>query len=167
MLTLATESEIDMRKFLQRLFTIVLLGFAPFTTHAAGDINCWRSDQSFMLGMKATRPQRYALSFSAFIPINDNSPSLLLQAEPGYGGGKLNIGLGGACAGIITAGGAIKASLLRTWHDPQGIPIDQTYLGLELEVMCCFLNGSVGAYRRIDGHEGDAWIVSTGIGIGF
>jgi hypothetical protein len=148
-------------------YALLALLTTVMTSHAQEETSCWRSDLKYVVGVKATSPQRSAISLGTFIPLGRNGPSLLLQAEPGYGGGKLNIGIGSAVAGIITAGGALKASLLHTWNDPVNVPVDQTYLGVELELMCCFINGSIGAYRRIDGDEGEEWIISSGIGIGF
>ena len=150
------------------IWALALCMATSLTCRAQGlEPSCWQSDLRYLGGVKVTTPQRYTLAIGRFFPIGKNGPSLLLQAEPGYGGGKLNVGIGGACAGLITAGGALKASLLRTWHDPVGVPVDQTYLGIELELMCSFINGSIGAYRRIDGDEGEEWIVSTGLGLGF
>ena len=64
-------------------------------------------------GAKVTTPQIAAVSLAVY-------PDYLwlVQLEPGVGGGKLNVGLGGNLEHLF--GVAIKASMLQTWGWPFG-----------------------------------------------
>jgi hypothetical protein len=90
---------------------------------------------------------------------------LLVQIEPGLGGGKASIGYAKGLLPYAAAG--VKVSLLRTWGHPLFAEPRRTYLGVEGEATF-FIKLSVGVLRRVAG-EGDSgrWMVTGGIGLGF
>ena len=90
-----------------------------------------------------------------------------MQVEPGLGGGKLNIGLGGNYQ--YTIGAALKMSLLHTWLLPMGgVDVNQTYIGGEFEWMFKGVNFNIGLYGHMAGTNPKRdMIFSAGIGIGF
>ena len=114
------------------------------------------------MGVKLTTPQIASLSLSLY-PYH----AWLVQLEPGIGGGKLNIGLGGNYRYTIGAG--IKMSLLQTWGSPMGgVDKNQTYAGGEFEWMFKGVNFNIGLYGHIAGENPTRdMIFSAGIGIGF
>ena len=114
------------------------------------------------LGLKLTTPQILAFSLSTY-PYH----LWLVQFEPGIGGGKLNVGIGGNWE--YTLGAAIKASLLQTWLAPiGGVEKNQTYIGGEFEMMWKGVNLSLGLYGHLFGDDNNRdMIVSAGLGIGF
>ena len=95
---------------------------------------------------------------------------LLLKVEPGLNGAKVHIGLGNYENGLLGEGGsAITLSSLYTWGHPiGGVEPNQTYLGVELELMAMRINAVLGLYSHVAGKaDGPEWIFSGGIGIGF
>lgn len=114
------------------------------------------------MGAKLTTPQIVSVSAS-FYPYH----AWLVQVEPGLGGGKLNVGLGGNYR--YTIGAAIKMSLLQTWLVPMGgVVKNQTYIGGEFEWMFKGVNFCIGLYGHIAGTNPQRdMIFSAGIGIGF
>ncbi len=114
------------------------------------------------MGAKLTTPQIAAVSFS-FYPYH----AWLVQVEPGIGGGKLNVGLGGNYE--YTIGAALKMSLLQTWLLPMGgVDKNQTYIGGEFEWMFKGVNFNIGLYGHMAGtNPSRDMIFSAGIGIGF
>jgi hypothetical protein len=90
---------------------------------------------------------------------------LLLQVEPGLGGGKASIGY---AKGLLPyAAGGVKVSVLRTWGHPLFADPRRTYVGIEGEASF-FIQLSFGVMRRVAG-SGDSgrWLVTGGIGLGF
>ena len=90
---------------------------------------------------------------------------LLLQLEPGLGGGKASIGY---AKGLLPyAAGGVKLSVLRTWGHPLFADPRRTYVGIEGEASF-FIQLSVGVMRRVagDGNSG-RWLVTGGVGLGF
>jgi hypothetical protein len=100
-----------------------------------------------------------------------------VQLAPGAGGGRISAGygrvigeLGGdrpVLANVYLALG-VKATLLRTWgEDVSRAPPGQTYLGPEMEFSVAKVNMGLGVLRRVDGSEGDPWLVVGTLGWGF
>jgi hypothetical protein len=88
----------------------------------------------------------------------------VVQAEGGLNGAKIELG----CAAMQMGGGALKLSGLRTWHDPFFAEPDQTYLGVELEFVCCFVNLNAGLYGHVQGNDSQHdFLMTCGAGIGF
>ena len=114
------------------------------------------------MGAKLTTPQLLSASATIY-PYH----LWLVQFEPGIGGGKLNVGLGGNWN--YTIGAAVKFSLLQTWGlTIGGIKQNQTYAGGEMELMWQGVNMSFGLYSHVAGAKSERdIIVSAGQGIGF
>lgn len=117
---------------------------------------------SSAMGVKLTTPQILSVSFS-YYPYH----AWLVQVEPGIGGCKFNVGLGGNYEYTIGAG--IKMSVLQTWLFPMGgVDRNQTYIGGEFEWMFKGVNFCTGLYGHIAGNNPKRdMIFSAGIGIGF
>lgn len=102
---------------------------------------------------------------------------LLVQVEPGLGGGQLSAGYAVVVGETLTTphyiravhvGYAFKGALLRTWGDSDVEPPDSTWLGAETEFTIVKVNFSLGAFRRVSGEAtGDSWLLTGGIGWGF
>lgn len=93
---------------------------------------------------------------------------LLLQAQPGLGGGRLSVGLAPFAAGssgLVFAGVALKATLLRTWGTPAGVPAGRTYAGAQLD-LAFVLKGSIGVLKRVSGAGDKDTVVTWSVGIG-
>lgn len=126
-------------------------------------------------GVRVSNPQILSASVGILVGAIDpeeppasgtHLPSgLLLQIEPGIGGGKASIGY---AKGLLPyAAGGFKVSVLRTWGHPLFAEPRRTYLGVEGEATF-FIKLSLGVLRRVAG-EGDSgrWMVTGGIGLGF
>ena len=120
-------------------------------------------------GVKLTTPQWLSGSVVYFIPTGLDWCDVAIQAEPGLAGGKFQVGIGhaiGYWGGAL--GYAVKVSALQTWGDPLWCEPDQTYVGLEAEIMVIFVNANLGIYGRVAGDAADQDVlVSGGIGLGF
>jgi hypothetical protein len=114
------------------------------------------------MGAKLTTPQIVAASLS-FYPYH----AWLVQVEPGLGGIKLNVGLGGNYE--YTIGAALKMSILQTWLLPMGgLAKNQTYVGGEFEWMFKGVNFSIGMFGHTAGANPTRDVIfSAGLGIGF
>jgi hypothetical protein len=93
---------------------------------------------------------------------------LLLQVQPGLGGGSLNIGyvpvsFGGDGMQLISVGA--KAKLLRTWGSPWGTEPDRTYAGFEAGFAVGF-KLAVGVLWRLDSGAGDDTLFTWTVGFG-
>jgi len=90
---------------------------------------------------------------------------LLLQIEPGLGGGKLSAGY---ASGLLPyAGYGIKLSALRTWGHPWVAKPRASYLGIEADASF-FVKFSVGVMRRVGGDPASSGTMLTGgIGLAF
>ena len=115
-----------------------------------------------VVGVKLTTPQIVSFSVS-YYPYH----AWLVQVEPGLGGGKLNIGLGGNYE--YTIGAALKMSILQTWLIPMGgVDKNQTYVGGEFEWMFKGVNFNIGLFGHTAGTNPQRdMIFSAGLGIGF
>lgn len=88
---------------------------------------------------------------------------LLLQLEPGIGGGKLGIGF---AKGVLNVGGAgVKAFYMRTWGPSVWAEKNRSYVGVEADATL-FLKLSVGVMRSVGGGPRDT-AFTGGIGFGF
>ena len=91
-------------------------------------------------------------------------------AEPGFGGGKLNVGYRfGAVQFMPIWHAGLSASLLQTWGDPlQDVEPDQTYVGLELSGAFALIGINGGVFMHVAGDDDEHdWIYSLGVGVGF
>ncbi len=141
---------------LKKIFIIVSLAGVFITPAFAG------KQGTVAMGAKLSTPQLVSVSVTTY-PYH----LWLVQLEPGVGGGKLNVGLGGNWE--YTIGMAFKLSLLQTWGYPiGGIETGQTYVGGEFELMWKGVNMTIGLYSHNAGdHKIRDTILSAGIGIGF
>jgi hypothetical protein len=93
---------------------------------------------------------------------------VLVQAQPGLGGGRLSLGFAPFAAGssgLVFAGVAVKASLLRTWGQPKGVPAGRTYAGASLDV-AWVVKGSLGVMKRVGGDGRKDTLVTWSVGLG-
>lgn len=90
---------------------------------------------------------------------------LLLQVEPGLGGGKVSAGY---AKGLLPyAAGGLKLAVLRTWGHPLVAKPHATYMGVEAEASF-FIKLSVGLMRRVGGNPASSrTMVTGGIGLAF
>jgi hypothetical protein len=89
---------------------------------------------------------------------------LLIQVEPGLGGGKASLGY---ATGLLPyAAGGVKASVLRTWGQPLLTEPGRTYVGVEAEATF-FIKLSLGLMTRVAGPNGGRLLVTGGVGLAF
>lgn len=133
--------------------------------------------------LRLSTPQIVSASIGVIIGTRDGThchemcvaSGILIQAEPGLGGGKLSVGyawgLGQGVGGLFLLPGAafdIKASVLRTWGETWSVAPDQTFVGGEVDISLMLLKFSIGVMRRITGDApGDDWLFTIGGGVGF
>ena len=156
-----------------RVLFLVLLAstLALFTTPA-------ESGAMFTWGARVSSPQLFSVSGGFLIGKLDAPPrppdapprekmyiptGLLIQAEPGIGGGKIALGVAKGLPPLAAAG--LKAFYLRTWGQPLWGEKDRSYVGLELDATL-FVKLSIGVMRRVD-EEPHETKVTGGIGFGF
>ena len=129
-------------------------------------------------GGRLSTPQVLSLSWGLFIgPLDAPAPppgapprdtmyiprGLILQAEPGIGGGKLGVGF---AKGVLNVGGAgVQAFYLRTWGQPIFVDRNRSYAGIQADATL-FVKLSVGVMRSIDDGPRDT-AFTGGIGFGF
>ena len=116
----------------------------------------------FMVGARISTPQIASVSLT-YRP----TELWFVQVEPGVGGGKAGLGIGGSWDYHFGLG--LKSSLLYTWGKTWGnVETGQTYAGGEGILMISGLNLTFGLYSHIDGDDPDKdMLVSVGAGIGF
>jgi hypothetical protein len=93
---------------------------------------------------------------------------LLLQAQPGIGGGALNIGfvpVSFYAQGTQAIAFGVKARLLRTWGSPWGTEPGRTYAGFEAGA-ALGVKVSVGVLWKVDSGPGDDRVVTWSVGLG-
>jgi hypothetical protein len=116
----------------------------------------------FMLGIRASTPQILSVSLTV-------RPTSLwfVQLEPGVGGGKVALGVGGSWDYKFGLG--LKSSLLYTWGKPIGdVETGQTYAGGEGVIMISGINLTFGLYGHVAGDDPEKdMLVSAGAGFGF
>jgi hypothetical protein len=113
----------------------------------------------WVLGLSWNRPQG---AWGALGPV--------VQLEPGFGGGKINIGYRYCRYHFLPVMGAgLYASLMRTWGDPLGdVQPGQTYAGLETTLSLAILHFNAGVFRHVEGDDGEhTWIATLGLAAGF
>jgi hypothetical protein len=88
---------------------------------------------------------------------------LLLQVEPGVGGGRVGLGLAKGLPPV--AAGGIQAFYLRTWGQPLWNEKGRSYVGVQLDATL-FMKLSIGVMRRVNSEVKDTKITG-GIGVGF
>jgi hypothetical protein len=148
----------------------LLLALAASAPAHAGAIWTW--------GGRISSPQLLSISTGFLIGPVDAPPrapdapppkrmyiphGLLVQIEPGIGGGKVGVGFAKGVPPV--AAGGIQAFYLRTWGQPLWNETGRSYVGVELDATL-FAKLSVGVMRRVDGNVHDTKITG-GIGIGF
>lgn len=125
-------------------------------------------------GVEWGAPQRATASFGVLIGdargggFDLGRHLLLLQAAAGQGGGRVSLGwapFAAGSSGLVFAGVALEATLLRTWGSPQGVLPGHTYAGARLEAVFV-VKGSVGVLRRISNGGARDTVVTWSVGIG-
>ena len=147
-------------------FMIVLLLVSVGRAQAAGWEPTW--------GVRISSPQIVSASFGVLVgqierPANAGNRShlphgLLIQVEPGLGGGKASLGY--AMGLLPYAAGGVKASVLRTWGHPLLTEPGRTYVGVEAEASF-FIKLSLGVMARVAGPSGGRVLVTGGVGLAF
>ncbi len=115
-----------------------------------------------MVGARVSTPQIASVSLT-FRPAD----LWFIQVEPGVGGGKVALGIGGSWDYVF--GLALKSSILQTWGKTIGdVETGQTYAGGEGVIMVSGINLTFGLYGHIKGDDQDKdMLVSVGAGLGF
>lgn len=96
------------------------------------------------------------------------SRGLLLQVQPGVGGGALNLGLvpvsfrAGKTQAIAVG---VKARLLRTWGSPWGAEPGRTYAGFEAG-FAVGVKVAAGLLWKVDSGPGDERVFTWSVGLG-
>ncbi len=125
-------------------------------------------------GVEAGSPQRAAASLGLLLGdargdgFDLGRRLWLVQVQPGLGGGRISLGFAPFAAGssgLLFAGVAVKAALLRTWGDPAGVPSGRTYAGATLDA-AWVVKGSLGVMWRLGGPGPRDTLVTFGVGIG-
>jgi hypothetical protein len=104
------------------------------------------------------------------VPLGDTGlgRGLLLQLQPGLGGGSLNIGFVPAsfyAGGTQALAVAVKARLLRTWGSPWGTEPGTSYAGFEIGA-AVGVKLAVGLLWKLDSGPGGGRIVTWSVGLG-
>lgn len=143
---------------------------------AAGLADAWpaRADVLPSWGAEWGAPQRASASFGVLIGdargggFDLGRHLLLLQATGGQGGGRVSVGwapFAAGSSGLVFAGVALEATLLRTWGSPQGVLPGHTYAGARLEVVFV-LKGSIGVLKRVSAGGARETVVTWSVGFG-
>jgi hypothetical protein len=93
---------------------------------------------------------------------------LLLQAQPGVGGGALNVGfvpVSFYAQGTQALAIGVKARLVRTWGSPWGTEAGRTYAGFEAGV-AVGVKLAAGVLWKVDSGTGDERIFTWSVGLG-
>jgi hypothetical protein len=106
--------------------------------------------------------------FMKFCGYNEYT-GFFVQAEPGFAGGKLNLGYrygGHRFIPLFNIG--LSASLMQTWDNPlNDVEGGQTYVGLELSGALSFFGVNFGVFRHVAGDDDEhQWIYTLGVGGG-
>jgi hypothetical protein len=94
---------------------------------------------------------------------------LLLQVQPGVGGGALNVGfvpLSFYAQGTQAIALGVKARILRTWGSPWGTEAGRTYAGFEAG-FAVGVKLAAGLMWKVDSGPGEGRIVTWSIGLGW
>jgi hypothetical protein len=93
---------------------------------------------------------------------------LLVQLQPGVGGGALNVGfvpLSFYAQGTQAIALGVKARILRTWGSPWGTEPGRTYAGFEAGV-AVGVKLAAGLMWKVDSGPGEGRILTWSIGLG-
>jgi hypothetical protein len=104
------------------------------------------------------------------VPLGESAygRGMLLQVQPGIGGGAVNIGLVPVsfhAQGMQAIAVGVKARLLQTWGSPWGTEPGHTYAGFEAGV-AVGVKLAVGLMWKVDSAAGEDRIVTWSIGLG-
>lgn len=99
------------------------------------------------------------------------APAKLAQVRVGPGGAQASAGLVFGVfeenpfhpSGIAVT---LKATALRSFHSPRGVPSGLTYAGVETDVVVLGIRGSFGYLRRVSGPRGPGGSFLWSIGLG-
>ncbi len=145
---------------------VISLGLALALPAAAGPRPTW--------GVEAGAPQRATVSVGLLLGdargdgFDLGRNLVLVQVQPGLGGGRVSLGFApfaASASGLVFAGVALKASLLRTWGTPSGAAAGQTYVGAQLDV-AWIVKGSVGWLTRVGAGGAKHTLVTWSVGVG-
>ncbi len=118
-------------------------------------------------GVYWASPQRVSMSLGILMTPHEpdrEKSGILLQAEPGLGGGKLNLGWG---VRYKVIGYSLSLSALQTWGNPDGLESGQTYAGLEYEIRA-LLGAKAGFYSHVGGDDEEHdWLFTYALGVSF
>jgi hypothetical protein len=125
------------------------------------------------LGAEVGGPQKLSTNLGIRIGVvgdreADYGRGVLIQVQPGLGGGSLNVGWAPVALpawGTQAVGLALKARLLRSWGDPWGIEPGGTWAGFEVD-LAWIVKISVGALTRVSSGEGKKTTVTWSVGVG-
>ena len=149
----------------------------------------------FLWSIGYSSPQQLTVSIGKAFEIADGW-DLILQLEPGMGGGKIGVGLGQISYDFTfsssgTSAWVLKASFLQTWGESinlpsvplfsrgfvstWGEPMDVesdimhygSYVGVEAKLMMGGPSVNAGAYKNLSAEAGEDWLFSGGVGFGF
>jgi hypothetical protein len=98
-----------------------------------------------------------------------SSGGFFATVEPGFGGGKLNVGYRYGRQQILPVYNVgLSASVMQTWGNPLGdVEKDQTYVGLELSGAFTLVGVSGGIFWHVAGDDGENGTIYTlGVGCG-
>ena len=98
----------------------------------------------------------------------DYGRGVLVQVQPGLGGGALNVGWAPVALpawGTQAVGVAVKARLLRSWGDPWGIGPDGTWAGFEVD-LAWIVKVSAGLLTRVSAGDGKRTTFTWSVGVG-
>ena len=93
---------------------------------------------------------------------------LLLQLQPGLGGGAVNVGwtpFSLSAWGTQAVGVAVKARVVRSWGSPAAIEPKQTFGGAEVD-LAWIVKVSFGVLQRLGSGTGKATVFTWSVGIG-
>ncbi len=151
------------RGFLSRALLLGLPGFLPCTPARA------EMAVEPALSVEAGSPQKLSANLGIRLASGpDAGAGFLLQAQPGLGGGALNVGwmpISFAAHRTQALGAGIKARLLRTWGSPWGLEAGHSYAGFEAVVAVGF-KASFGVLWKLDSGAGRRSVVTWSVGVG-
>jgi hypothetical protein len=126
------------------------------------------------LGLRIGEPQQASVAVGVLAGSRwqsrgrEHARDAALFVEPGLSGGRVSLGYGAYGRGL-GSGGAIAATVLRTWRNPWGVKPNVTYAGGELFVWpLMFIGPRVGVFHSISpGNAANRWLFSVDLGVGF
>jgi hypothetical protein len=115
-------------------------------------------------------PLALSVNLGVRVPLGDSryGRGLLLQVQPGIGGGALNVGfvpMSLYAQGMQAIAFGVKMRLLRTWGSPWGARAGRSYGGFEVGVVVG-VKVAAGLLWSLDSGRGHDRIVTWSVGIG-